>query len=205
MKTLLILLTFIALTFSANTKHVFWYKCIEKNYSLSDSAGGKGPNIQGEIVRHDGKALSATIRGSAGNQDPIITLGNGLDNAQARCFVIWYKDLCDLKLTEGAVLKSAKFRGEFRDDWSSSSFASAGPLKPRVGVVNVQRHFDMLNVNEYTHPDNAIWMDPLNPLSGSMGYSESGQQFMAEEYQNFNAPASSNGTTFPLDGLFFEM
>ncbi|MBL8025276.1 MAG: T9SS type A sorting domain-containing protein [Fibrobacteres bacterium] len=203
MYSLLFILTIAVMAFTENTKHVFWYKCIDNNYNLADQTG---PNIGGEIVKHQGKVLSATIRGSAGNQDPTITLGNGLDNAQARSFVIWYKDLCDFKLTEGATLKSAKFRGEYRDLWTGSAFQSAGPVKPRVGVVNMNGHFSALRVTPEDLPDDAVWADPLNPLSGSMGFEMSDESFMAEEHKSFNTPSGANGSGLrPLEGIFFEM
>jgi len=190
---------------NAQTKHVFWYKATSATapYNMADATG---PNLQGVTDVHGGKALTATIRGSVGNQDPLITLGNGLDNAQARSFVIWYKDLCDLKLSTGATLTSAKFRGEYRDNWSGNAYCNAGPLKPRVGVVDVKGHFDALGVAAASHPDNAVWADPLNPLSGFMGYTMSGEAFQAEQNQNFNAPAGATAAgAKPLEGQFFEM
>ncbi|MBL8027094.1 MAG: T9SS type A sorting domain-containing protein [Fibrobacteres bacterium] len=200
-----IALTMVVGANAGNTKHVFWYKATSAAapYNMADATG---PNLQGVTDVHGGKALTATIRGSAGNQDPLITLGNGLDNAQARSFVIWYDDLCKLSLTSGATLTSAKFRGEYRDNWMGNAFCNAGPLKPRVGVVKIQGHFDALGVTAASHPDNAVWADPLNPLSGSMGYEMSGEAFQAEQTLNMTALAGANGSgSKPLEGLFFEM
>ncbi|MBL8025277.1 MAG: hypothetical protein JNL74_02640, partial [Fibrobacteres bacterium] len=204
MKTLLILLTFITLTYSENTKHVFWYKCIQNNYRISDSANGFGPNIQGDVIKHEGKAFTVTTK--LGIQEPLFTLGNGLDNAQARSSVFWYKDLCELKFSPGSTLKSAKFRGEYRDNWMGNAFCNTGPLRPRVGVVNIKGHLDALWATPSTHPDNAVWSDPLNPLSGSMGYDKSGDNFKAQEIKNILAPYGTDPKgSKPLEGKFFEM
>ena len=186
-----------------NTKHVFWYKCIQNNYNITDPAG---PNIQGNVLKYEGKVLTSTVRGSAGNVEPTITLGNGLDNAQARSFVFWYKDLCGKILLNGGKLLSAKFRGEYRDNWGGNAFCNAGPINARVGVVNVQGHLTALGVTPENHPDDAVWSDPLNPLSGSMGLTTSGESFAAEEVKSITCLPGNNGQgAKPLEGLFFEM
>ncbi|MBL8027469.1 MAG: T9SS type A sorting domain-containing protein [Fibrobacteres bacterium] len=207
MKTLLILLIFIALTFSENTKHVFWYKCIQNNYKITDSANGFGPNIQGDVIKHEGKALTASI---LYDSETSIWLGNSVQGPSGRSFVIWYMDLCGLKLSEGAKLKSAKFRGEYKDNFMGDPLCIAGPIYPRVGVVKMQGHFDDLGVTPSNHPDNATWADLLNPLSGCMGYDKSGcmvaNNFEAQEIKNILAPYGNNGKgSKPLEGKFFEM
>ncbi|MBL8025275.1 MAG: hypothetical protein JNL74_02630 [Fibrobacteres bacterium] len=205
MKTLYISLLLVLSANAADTKHVFWYKATSPTapYNMEDSTG---PNLQGVTDVHGGKALTATIRGSAGDQDPLITLGNGLDNAQARSFVLWYKDLCDMQLTVGAVLKSAKFRGEYRDNIFGNPPCNAGPIRPRVGVVNIQGHFDAIGVTPLNHPDNAVWEDPINPLSSSMGYDTSGQSFKSEEVKFLTIPSGYNGTTYKTyERMFFEI
>ncbi|MBL8027093.1 MAG: T9SS type A sorting domain-containing protein [Fibrobacteres bacterium] len=187
-----------------NTKHVFWYKCIANNYDLADASG---PNIQGTVVKHEGKALTATVRGSAGNQDPTITLGNGLDDAQARSFVFWYKDLCGKILLNGGKLITAKFRGEYRDNWMGNAFCNAGTINARVGVVSIQGHLDALKVTPENHPDDAVWSDPFNTLNSViMGLTAPGESFAAEEIKNITCFAGNNGQGLkPLEGLFFEM
>lgn len=189
---------------SAQTKHVFWYKATMDTipYKLSDV---NGPNLQGVTDVHPGKALTATIRGSAGNQDPVITLGNGLDNAQARSAVIWYADLCRKKLSSGATLTSAKFRGEYRDQWGGTAFCNAGPLNAKVGVVNVQGHMDALVVTPATHPDNAYWADNNNPLAHNMGYDMPDVVRMAQQTISKTALAGHDGTSPRIERQFFEM
>lgn len=187
---------------SAQTKHVFWYKVISKNYNIADV---NGPDIQGTVVKHEGKALTAYIRGSAGDQAPTFVLGNGLLNAAAFSSVIWYADLCSSKLTAGATLTSAKFRGEYRDNWSGNAFCNAGPLNAKVGVVSIQGHLDALSATPATHSDVATWADPVNPLGNSMGFDMPGTQRMAQQTISKTAVAGNNGSTPLLEGEFFEL
>jgi hypothetical protein len=197
--TTVVLLAMVAGVSAQNTKHVFWYN--GSDYNIADATG---PNIQGTVVLHEGKSLTATTRILTGNQELGYNLGNG-DVGNGFSNVIWYADLCSLKLSEGATLTSAKFRGEYRDNYMGNAFCQPGAINARVGVVSVERHLTYLGVTPDEHPDNAQWADALNPVNTSMGFSGATSSFVAQQTKNITAPQGNSGSAPVLEGQFFEM
>lgn len=206
MKKVLVVIAALSLFVSAqSTKHVFWYRCVQNNYNLAtfNAADSSGPNIQGEVVKHQGKQLTATVRLSAGNHEAGYNLGNY--NSAGFSNVIWFADLCSLKLSTGATLTSAKFRGEYRDAYSGNPFNTGGAINARVGVVSIANHLSYLDVLPHQHPDNGTWADADNPVTATMGFSAPGGSFQAQESKAITTKEGNNGITTQIEGQFFEM
>lgn len=206
MKKVLMVIAALSLFVSAqNTKHVFWYKCITNSYNIADfsAADSSGPNIQGDVVKHQGKQLTATVRLSAGNHESGLNMGNY--NSAGFSNVVWFADLCSLRLSAGATLTSAKLRGEYRDSYSGSAFNTQGGINARVGVVSIANHLDYLDVLPHQHPDNGTWADVDNPITATMGFSGPGGSFQAQESKAITAKAGHNGISPQIEGQFFSM
>jgi len=88
--------------------HVFWYKCIANNYSITDN---RGPDIQGPVVKHEGMIMSATLAQHSGNSEACLFLDRGWMTCRSVVAVAWLKDLNSLS---GSCV-SAKVRAEYRD------------------------------------------------------------------------------------------
>ncbi|MBL8026935.1 MAG: T9SS type A sorting domain-containing protein [Fibrobacteres bacterium] len=180
--------------------HVFWSTAAKNNYPLFVST--KGPAIKGPAILHEGKIASGSVRASTGAMEPNFAIGNGIDGTQGRSSFVWIRDLCH---STGSVTM-AKLRGEYRDNWAGSAFCNSGPIALRIGVVdfsgNISSHGGEGNV-----PDNAVWTDPLNPLSIIMGYNVTIPTLMALKNKTIQAPAgrTAGSGSAVLDGNFFEI
>lgn len=180
--------------------HVFWYKCIQNNYTVQDSPG---PNLPQNIIRHEGKMMSATLNQRNNSQEASFVFGSGLDDAQGRCGVFWSKDLCEASGTA----KSAKVRAEHRDGWSGGGFTNpGGPIHVRLGVVDFQGNIDAHGSPDYV-PETATWADGSYPLAINMGFNaQYPTDLMEEETLTVIAPKGkqSEFDDAHLDKIFFE-
>jgi len=165
--------------------HVFWYKCITKNYSLTDNPG---PNIQGEVVKHEGKIGSCSYYAGKSSYEDNFIFGSGLDDLQGRSGVLWVSDLNQMSGT----CSKAVARAEFRDAWSGNALCNVGPIHIRAGVVDFSQNLrDAFGAA--TLPDNWVWTDGYQ-ISETMGFKfgspESGfnDSMRAQETIEFVAP-----------------
>ena len=184
--------------------HVFWYKCIQNNYSVSDSPG---PNIPANSILHEGMILSSSMRAD-GYPSPSFAL-HGYGDPIFGCF--WSKDL--QKMQGNALSASLRF-----ENISFNKFQShlpvAGNLEIRVGIADfssiiaiysgTDQYFDGQDTNISA---TSMWLSPTFPLNYTMGYNESSAELMAETtiiLATPNYPADTGNVSF-IAGTFTEI
>jgi hypothetical protein len=193
-----LVLALAALTQAAT--NIFWYKAVERGYSLEQS--NPGPGIPAGAVIHQGMLATGAVAQHSGASNAGWACGSGLDDQQGRCAFVWSKELCDATGT----ITSAKFRGEHQDGWCGNALNNSGSINIRCGVVDFQGNLDTWGSADLV-PETADWQDFLNPLSSSMGYDFMTPTLQQEEVISFTAPAGrpDEFAGSVLDGQFLEV
>jgi len=184
--------------------HIFWYQCSTKNYDLS---AFPGPNIQGPVIKHEGKIGSCTYKASKNSYEDSWQIGSGLDDLQGRSGILWFSDL---NLMSGTCTK-AVVRAEFRDGWAGNAFCNAGPIKIRIGVLDFTGNL-VADSGANRIPDNFTWADKY-PISESVGFKAGApttgftDSMRAQEIIEFIAPTGTSSPTSvpPLEKQFVEV
>jgi hypothetical protein len=192
---------FMVFTTVCSVTHVFWYKAKTNNYQIVQS--NPGPSIPANSIVHQGMIASGYSASMGSKKGPTFGIGGGRNGDDARCGFLWSKDLNEAS----GIAVSAKIRGEYDDGWAKSALCMGGPIHLRYGVINYARSIQMWKGADKV-PNNASWIDFLNPLYPKTGFDAGNPELAAEDSILLQAPegrSADKPVPSKLDGKFFEL